>query len=202
MIVVGVMAVIALGLLEPANIAVLIELKKTRPNPEVIEKLMKRFVYCCRRPRRDAGRDVRDHDQAGERMTERKLPPVTQVGDGLAGADRRRRDLSLGAPAPARAARTGGDPARPSACSWSATCSRSRVSPTSRWSRFFDVAKWSLLAYAAIAGLIVYAFLQDHVSGGAARRPDALAGDLRGPRSDADRVHGRAVLRRRRPATP
>ena len=31
-IVVGVMAVIALGLLEPANIAVLFELKKPRPN--------------------------------------------------------------------------------------------------------------------------------------------------------------------------
>ncbi len=44
-IVVGVMSVIALGLLEPANIAVLIELKKRRPNPEVIERLMKRFVY-------------------------------------------------------------------------------------------------------------------------------------------------------------
>jgi hypothetical protein len=44
-IVVGVMAVIALGLLEPANIAVLIELKKPRPNPHVIETLMKRFIY-------------------------------------------------------------------------------------------------------------------------------------------------------------
>jgi hypothetical protein len=44
-IVVGIMAVIALGLLEPANIAVLIELKKPRPNPEVIEHLMKRFIY-------------------------------------------------------------------------------------------------------------------------------------------------------------
>ncbi len=44
-IVVGVMAVIALGLLEPANIAVLFELKKPRPNPAVIEKLMKRFIY-------------------------------------------------------------------------------------------------------------------------------------------------------------
>ena len=32
-IVVGVMAVLALGLLEPANIAVLFELKKPRPNP-------------------------------------------------------------------------------------------------------------------------------------------------------------------------
>ncbi len=47
MIVVGVMAVIALGLLEPANIAVLVELRKRRPDPEVIEKLMKRFVYAA-----------------------------------------------------------------------------------------------------------------------------------------------------------
>jgi hypothetical protein len=46
-IVVGVMAVLALGLLEPANIAVLVELKKPRPNPEVIERLMKRFIYCA-----------------------------------------------------------------------------------------------------------------------------------------------------------
>jgi hypothetical protein len=44
-IVVGVMAVIALGLLEPANIAVLFELRKPQPNPEVIERLMKRFIY-------------------------------------------------------------------------------------------------------------------------------------------------------------
>ncbi len=46
-IVVGVMAVIALGLLEPANIAVLTELKKPQPNPAVIEQLMKRFIYCA-----------------------------------------------------------------------------------------------------------------------------------------------------------
>jgi hypothetical protein len=44
-IVVGVMAIIALGLLEPANIAVLVELKKPRPKPQVIERLMKRFMY-------------------------------------------------------------------------------------------------------------------------------------------------------------
>ena len=44
-IVVGIMAVIALGLLEPANIAVLVELKKPHPNPQVIERLMKRFIY-------------------------------------------------------------------------------------------------------------------------------------------------------------
>ncbi len=44
-VVVGVMAILALGLLEPANIAVLFELKKRRPNPEVIGQLMKRFIY-------------------------------------------------------------------------------------------------------------------------------------------------------------
>jgi hypothetical protein len=46
-IVVGVMSVLALGLLEPANIAVLVELKKPRPNPAVIQQLMKRFIYCA-----------------------------------------------------------------------------------------------------------------------------------------------------------
>ena len=34
-----------LGLLEPANVAVLVELKKPQPRPEVIERLMKRFIY-------------------------------------------------------------------------------------------------------------------------------------------------------------
>lgn len=44
-IVVGVMAVIALAVLEPANVAVLFELKKPRPDPVVIGRLMKRFIY-------------------------------------------------------------------------------------------------------------------------------------------------------------
>ena len=34
------------------------------------------------------------------------------------------------------------------------------------WDQFFSVAKWSLLAYIVIAGMIEYAFLKDHVSGG------------------------------------
>jgi hypothetical protein len=34
------------------------------------------------------------------------------------------------------------------------------------WPRFFQVARWTLLAYAVIAGLILYAFLQNHLSGG------------------------------------
>jgi hypothetical protein len=35
------------------------------------------------------------------------------------------------------------------------------------WDRFFSVGKWSLLAYVAIAGMIEYAFLRDHIRGGA-----------------------------------
>ena len=42
--VVGVMAVIALGVLEPANIAVLVEMGKQAPDGEVIARLMRRFV--------------------------------------------------------------------------------------------------------------------------------------------------------------
>ena len=45
MIVVGIMAVIALGVLEPANITVLWEMNKPNPNPEIIGRMMKRFVY-------------------------------------------------------------------------------------------------------------------------------------------------------------
>ena len=43
--VVGVMAVIALAYLEPANVAVLFELSKSQPDGRVIEKLMRRFIY-------------------------------------------------------------------------------------------------------------------------------------------------------------
>lgn len=34
------------------------------------------------------------------------------------------------------------------------------------WDRFADIAKWALLAYTLIAGLIEYSFLQNHISGG------------------------------------
>jgi hypothetical protein len=44
-IVVGVMATIAIGLLEPANLAVLFELKKPHPNGMRIQRLMRVFIY-------------------------------------------------------------------------------------------------------------------------------------------------------------
>jgi hypothetical protein len=34
------------------------------------------------------------------------------------------------------------------------------------WPRFFEVGKWSLLAYVVIAGMIEYVFLRNHVRGG------------------------------------
>lgn len=43
-VVVAIMSVIALGLLEPANVTVLFELKKPQPNGEVIARLMRRFI--------------------------------------------------------------------------------------------------------------------------------------------------------------
>ncbi len=45
MIVVAVMAVVALGVLEPANLAVLFELRKPVPDGAVIGRLMRRFIY-------------------------------------------------------------------------------------------------------------------------------------------------------------
>jgi uncharacterized membrane protein len=34
------------------------------------------------------------------------------------------------------------------------------------WERFWQVAKWSLLAYVVIAGMIEYVFLRNHTRGG------------------------------------
>lgn len=44
-VVVGVMAIIALGILEPANLAVLFELNKPAPDGQLIARLMRRFIY-------------------------------------------------------------------------------------------------------------------------------------------------------------
>ncbi len=44
-IVVGVMAVVAIGILEPANLAVLFEMRKPRPDGALIARLMRRFVF-------------------------------------------------------------------------------------------------------------------------------------------------------------
>ena len=38
--------------------------------------------------------------------------------------------------------------------------------PGFAWGRFFEVARWALLAYVITAGLIEYAFLRNRVTGG------------------------------------
>lgn len=99
-------------------------------------------------------------------MTERKLPPVTQMGMGslaliVIGG------IYLSAHLPRHV------PLAPAVIllalsallvAWN-LFSLTRV-PDFPWSRFFAVAKWSLLAYSVISALILYAFLQDHLSGG------------------------------------
>ncbi len=99
-------------------------------------------------------------------MTERKLPPVTQTGMAslaliVAGG------IYLSAHLPQHV------PLAPAVALLVLSAllvainlfSLTRV-PDFPWARFFGVAKWSLLAYAVIAALILYAFLEDHLSGG------------------------------------
>ncbi len=38
--------------------------------------------------------------------------------------------------------------------------------PDFPWSRFLEIARWTLLAYVIIAGMIEYSFLRDHIRGG------------------------------------
>jgi hypothetical protein len=99
-------------------------------------------------------------------VTERRLPPVTEVGMGslaliVIGG------IYLSAHLPRHV------PLAPAVIllvlsallvAWN-LFSLTRV-PDFPWGRFFDVAKWSLLAYSVISALILYAFLQDHLSGG------------------------------------
>ncbi len=100
-------------------------------------------------------------------MTERRFPPVTEIGMaslGLIVAG----GIYLSAHLPRHV------PLAPAAILLALSAlllagnlfSLTRVSDFA-WGRFFDVAKWSLLAYTVIAAMIEYAFLEDHLSGGA-----------------------------------
>jgi hypothetical protein len=99
-------------------------------------------------------------------MTERRLPPVTAIGMTslaliVAGG------IYLSAHLPQRV------PLAPAVVLLVLSAlllagnlfSLTRV-PGFAWDRFFDVARWALLAYAITAGLILYAFLRNGVSGG------------------------------------
>jgi hypothetical protein len=99
-------------------------------------------------------------------MTERKLPPVTQLGMAslaliVAGGIYLSSHLPQHVPlAPAVVLLAG-----------SVLLLAINLILLSRvddfpWGRLFDVAKWAALAYLVIAGMIEYAFVRDHLSGG------------------------------------
>lgn len=105
-------------------------------------------------------------EEFGSSVSEPKLPPVTQVGMTslaliVAGG------IYLSAHIPSHV------PLTPAVILLAASAvlmagnllSLTRVRSFA-WERFFQVAKWSLLAYSIIAGMIEYAFLQNHLHGG------------------------------------
>jgi hypothetical protein len=99
-------------------------------------------------------------------MTERRLPPVTQIAMAslaliVAGG------IYLSAHLPEHV------PLAPAVALLAASAALlvgnlvalSRVRDFD-WRRFFQVARWSMLAYLVIAGMIEYAFLRNHLRGG------------------------------------
>lgn len=99
-------------------------------------------------------------------MTERRLPPVTQVGMlslALIIAD----GIYLSSHIPNHVSLT---PAIVLLCASAVLLAGNLVSLARvegfAWTRFFEIARWALLAYVVVAGMIEYAFLRDHLSGG------------------------------------
>jgi hypothetical protein len=100
-------------------------------------------------------------------MTERRLPPVTQVGMAslaliVAGG------IYLSAHLPQR---VGLGPAV-ALLAASALLLAGNLASLARvedfpWRRFGEIARWALLAYAVVAGMIEYSFVRNHVRGGA-----------------------------------
>jgi hypothetical protein len=99
-------------------------------------------------------------------MSERRLPPVTQVGmaslalivaGGIYLSAHLPNHVSLGPPIALLAA--------------SALLLAGNLVALARvhgfpWRSFFEIARWALVAYVIIAGMIEYAFLRNHLSGG------------------------------------
>ena len=99
-------------------------------------------------------------------MPERRLPPVTEVGMAslaliVAGG------IYLAAHLPKHVSLTPAIVLLAASVALLAgnALTLARV-PGFAWGRFFAVARWALLAYLVIAGMIEYSFLRDHVSGG------------------------------------
>jgi hypothetical protein len=99
-------------------------------------------------------------------MTERRLPPVTQIGmASLALIVAAGIYLSSHIPQHVPLGPAIGLLAASVALLAANMVALARVEDFA-WRRFFQVAKWSLLAYAVIAGMIEYVFLRNHLKGG------------------------------------
>jgi hypothetical protein len=99
-------------------------------------------------------------------VTERKLPPVTELGvvsmalivaAGISIASRLPGDVSLGLPVALLAA---------SALLMVANLVNLSRAPGFNWDAFFAVARWALLAYCVIAAMLEYVFVKDGTRGG------------------------------------
>jgi hypothetical protein len=99
-------------------------------------------------------------------MSEQKLPPVTELGvasmalivaGGISIAARLPGDVSLTLPILFLAA---------SSLVMAVNLVALSRTPEFNWDAFFGVAKWALVAYAVIAGMLEFVFVKDGTSGG------------------------------------
>jgi hypothetical protein len=99
-------------------------------------------------------------------MSERRLPPVTELGvlsmalivaGGISIASQLPGQVPLAIPVLLLAAST---------LVLIANAALLARVPGFNWDAFFDVAKWALLAYAVIAGMLEFVFVNDGTSGG------------------------------------
>jgi len=99
-------------------------------------------------------------------MTERRLPPVTQIGMGsLALIVAAGIYLSANLPQHVSLAPAVVLVALSALLLAANLVALSRVEDFP-WDRFADIAKWALLAYVVVAGMIEYSFVRNHLSGG------------------------------------
>src|SRR5205814_10721609 len=114
----------------------------------------------------DADRDADHHDQAHHVLNEPRYPPVTELGMAslaliVAGG------IYLASHIPNHV------PLTPAIVLLAASALLLAINmfllsqvKVFDWQRFFQVGKWSLLAYVVIAGMIEYVFLHNHTKGG------------------------------------
>ena len=165
MVVVGIMAVVALGILEPANIAVLWEMNKPKPRSGDHRPDDEALRLHRRRHRCHADRHVDHHDQGGHAVSaDGEFPKAIEVvtvslaavvvgGVWLGSHAPRRPPLGL----PSVLLVVAG------VLLLVGFVMITRVAGFS-WNTFVRVGRWALLAYVIAAGMIEFAFVRNHTA--------------------------------------